>query len=730
VTTLTPERPRPVAAAAARQAGGPRTWLVLAGLYAAAVAYHSWQSLGHRTPAVFTDELLFAKLAQSFAAGDGFVLRGEAFFFPAPVAVVFQAAAWLLTEAQTAYEVAKALNAAVMTASVFPVYWLARQLTSRRASLLAALAAVSAPGLLYHSYLMTDAAGYAAFSAALAVMTRALGRPSRAWDAAVVGASLLAVLTRTQFVVLPLAYILAVGLVGRATGEGVRRSYRRHCLSCGALIAGGMLGALTGGVALGSYLGVVDLDYPLRDLIRWSALSAGILPFSLGWLIAPGALLGVGFLLIRPRTRAEAGFAALVGVITPLVVLESALIATGDAERVMERYLVYLVPVGFVAFLAYAERGAPGRLLHAGLALALGVVALLYPLATESEYRFSFDSPTLSAYGELNERLTDGDAAAIFAGAAVLGSLTVAMLALWRRPGLGIAVAGICVLAVMGVAAYTADRSMTDRTLAAFAASPPDWLDQSGVGESDYLALPGAQAHAGWNLEAWNRDFGIPIRFAGAEPDHYRFPRARANARGVLTVDGGHTPTTTLVVNDYGSAAQFEGVVSLRPRPGLTVWRFAGPPRIRSLAEGLYHDGWASALVRYRVWSRPGGGAYHVRLALPAGRPRRNVVVAVQGGASRTVRLQGGESTRITLPAGRSNAPPPLEIRTDLADFTGAGGPAPRLVAVRVSELSYAPFRKRAALPIAQSREPCLRARTQSTPCSSGWSGAARPTFT
>ena len=141
--------------------------------------------------------------------------------------------AWLLADAQNAYEVARALNAAVMASAVFPVYWLARQLTSRRAALLAAVAAVVAPGLLYHSYLMTDAAGYPAFLLAVAVMTRALARPSRGWEVAVVGVSLLAVLTRTQFVVLPLAYLVAVAVVGRVTGEGVFGSYRRHRLSCG-----------------------------------------------------------------------------------------------------------------------------------------------------------------------------------------------------------------------------------------------------------------------------------------------------------------------------------------------------------------------------------------------------------------------------------------------------------------------------------------------------------------
>ena len=144
------------------------------------------------------------------------------------------------------------------------------------------------------------------------------------------------------------------------------------------------------------------------------------------------------------------------------------------------------------------------------------------------------------------------------------------------------------------------------------------------------------------------------------------------------------------MVGDYGSAAELDGTVLLRPRPGLTVWRLHGEPRIRSLAEGVYHDGWASALARYRVWSEPGGGVYRVRLALPAGRPARTVELSVRGGASKSVVLEGGDSVRVELRAGAGPRPAPLEIRTERSDFEGRGGPAPRLVAVRVSELSYA----------------------------------------
>jgi hypothetical protein len=681
-TTLARERPR----ARTMTAVPSRTpWIPLVALYLGAVAYHAVQSLGHRTPAIFTDELLFVKLAQSVAAGDGFVLRGETYFFPAPVAVLIQATAWLLSDAESAYQAAKVVNALVMAAALFPAYWLARQLVSRRSSLVVALAAVAAPGLLYHSYLMTDAAGYPAFLLALAVMTRALARPAQGWDVAVVGVSLLAVLTRTQFAVVPLAYLVAVAAVGRSTGEGIRASFSRHRISAATLVGFGGVAVLTGGGVFGPYGGVVELELPIGELTRWSVLTAGILPFSFGWLVTPGAVLGLGMLLAAPRTRAEAGFAALATAIVPLCIFEAALIATGDAGRVMERYLFCLVPVAFVAFLAYVERGATRRAIHAALALGLGAVALVYPLTTEADYRFSFDSPTLSAFGEVAWRLTDGDAAAIFAGAALLGSLIVAGLALWSRVGIEVAAATVVLLVAVGATAYQADREMTARTLDTFAADPPDWLDKSDLGRSDYLALPGAQTHAGWNLETWNRDFGRPISLRPEEEDNYGFARARVHGDGRL----GIRTTRTLLVNDYGSAAELAGTVVRRPRPGLTVWRLDGEPRLRSLAEGLYPDGWAAAIVRYRVWNRPGGGVYRVRLALPAGRSTRIVRLKIDGGEAKTVTLAGGKRVAVELRAGTAARPGALEIRTDRSDFEGQGGSAPRLVAVRVSGLAY-----------------------------------------
>ncbi len=162
------------------------------------------------------------------------------------------------------------------------------------------------------------------------------------------------------------------------------------------------LAALVGGTALlGTYSGLALVDYPAGQVVRWAGWTAALLPFAAGIVIVPGAVLGFGYGAARPRSRAEGAFARLALGVGALFVLQAGLIAAADSHRPLERYVIYLAPLAAIAFFAYAERGAPRRKLYAGIALALGLAAWLMPFPTLADYRFSFDSPVLSAYGTL-----------------------------------------------------------------------------------------------------------------------------------------------------------------------------------------------------------------------------------------------------------------------------------------------------------------------------------------
>jgi hypothetical protein len=637
------------------------------------------------TPAVFGDELLYSKLAQSLVSGDGLSVRGEPVFFPAPLAVLAQAPAWLIQSTPDAYAVVKALNTALMAAAVWPAYCIARRLVRPSFALLAAARTVAGPPMLYGAYLMSEALAYPVFLLALATMLRAIERPSPRMEAAVVAVSLAAVLTRTQFVVVPIAYLFAVPLAARLAGEPVRAALRRHRLSLGVFLGAAVVVLVTGGALLGTYRGATSLDYDLTAVLGWTGLTAALVPFAAGWLVVPGALVGLGLLALRPRGRTDAAFSALVLACVALVLLEVGLVAAGEAERVLERYAIYLVPLVAIAFFAYAERGAPWRRLYIGLALAGAATAWLMPFSAKAGTGFTFDTPTFSVYGQLADWVGHPNAATVFAGVPFLGGLALALLPLRHRAApAAVGLATVALLLLSGLPAYAGDHAVTRGTLALRAGEPPDWLDRSGLGSADYLQLPGGSSHYGWLLEAWNRDFRHVLRMGVPTYDGFASSSAEVDRDGRLLVDG-HTPDAgVLVVNDFGTAIDLEGEVVARPREGLTAYRVPAAPKVRSLATGVYFDRWAAAVVRYRAWPRSRGQVL-VELNLPAGHEARNVRVGTTA-----VSVGPGETETVRIPVSRPGITE-FTIRTDRADFLAAGTPNARLVAIRIPAISFVP---------------------------------------
>jgi hypothetical protein len=656
-------------------------WLAaLAAVFGIGALYHWLQSLGHVTPAVFTDELLFSELARSFASGDGFVVRGEPLFFPAFVPALLQAPAWLAGSTPLAYGLAKGINTLLMCSAALPAYWLARSLLRPAYALVAAIATVAGGGMLYHGYLTSEAAAYPIFLLAVALCVRALSAPSRGRDFAALAVLALAVVTRAQFVVLPLAFALSIVLVGRPL--------RRHTVALAGLGVAALAAAAVGASSLGFYEGARTLDYPLGETLRWTAWTAALLPFAAGMLIAPGALLGLALGAFRPRDPVERAFAVLTGLLLALMPLQAGLIAAGEAQKPFERYVFYLLPLAFVAFFVLAERQPAGRKLYAGVALAFAALALFVPFASLAIHPFSFDSPTLSAVETLGRWTSQGDAATLLAAAGVLAVLAAA--ALQRRP-LVLAGLSVALAFLIGAAAYAGDRRMTRRTLVSLAPAHADWLERTGIRRADVLVLPGASLHAGWVLESWNRNVGRTYHLGDLPTDPLPFTQVGLGPDGTVS-DGTGRPVRSrhLVVNDSGAQLELDGVRLRRLDEGLSLYRVDGPVRVRSLATGVYRDGWAQGVAGYRAWPQTAGrGAYRVALALPAGRPVREVVLEA-GAVRRRGVLEPGRTLTLRVPV--SGRPlPELAIRIERADFVGADTPKPRLVAARVLGLEFIP---------------------------------------
>jgi hypothetical protein len=662
---------------------GRRPWLLaLVGLFGVAVVYHWLQSRGHVTPAIFTDELMFAELARSVAEGEGLKVRGEAFSFPALVPVLVQAPAWLAGGA-AAYGVAKSLNVVLMCLALFPAWALARLVLRPAYAFGVAAATVAGGAMLYHSYLTSEAVAYPVFLLAVGVCVRAVAEPSRRRDAAAVLVLGLAVLTRAQFVALPIAFVVAVLLVGRPV--------RRHAISLSALAVLAAAVLVRGRSGLGFYGGAGELEYPAIETLRWAGWTAALLPFAAGMLVVPGALLGLGYTVIKARTRAEAAFGVMTVVLLLALSLEAGLIASGEAHKPLERYAFYVVPLLFAAFFLYLERGAPRRRLYAGVALGMGGLALAVPFASLALDPFSFDSPTLSAVEALG-RYAPADAASLFAAGGLLAALAAAAVPL-RRWGGAVAVVSLALALAVGAAAYTGDRRMTQRTLDALAPAQRDWVDSLGIERADVLVLPGGSLHFGWMLESWNRNVGRTFHLGDVAEDPLPFTEVGIRPDGTVT-DGAGTPLRSehLVVNDSSSQIELAGERLASPLRGLTLYRTAGPLRLRSLATGVHTDRWAASVVGYRVWPiEATRGEFQVRLELPEGRLARQVELEA-GPVSRRAELRPGRPLDLRIPV--SGRPvPELSIRIDRADLIDAEAPRPRFVGARITRLEFVLFR-------------------------------------
>jgi hypothetical protein len=568
-------------------------------LFVTATVYHFLQSRGHATLTVFNDELLYTKLSQSLAAGHGLSIRGEHFYFPSPLAPLVQAPVWLLHSMPQAYAAAKLLNAAVMSAAVFPAYWLARRVVRPTYALVVAAATVATPAMVYHGYLMSEALAYPVFLCAVVVIVRGVERPSLA----VPVVCAVAIATRAQFLVLPLAYLAAVAVCERGR-------YRRHLVP--VTITSLCLIALVGVPgALGQYGEATHIGHDPGAVAHWALTTGSLTPFALGLAIVPGALFGFAVLWRKP-----------IGVVsiacTALFLGQAALIAAGEAHRPLERYVFYVTPLVFLAFFAYVERGAPWRSAYTlfTIAGAIGLSLVSFPGLTGTAGYF-FDSFTLTGFARASFYLGLTDASLLYALAPLaLGALALAV----RRLPLVLAAVAIAAMLATGVGVYATDRLATSFAARTFNAEPADWLDRSGLGAATYLVLPQSDYFVGTGLESWNRDVRHVAVLQTQPPDPFPSSVARITRDGSLQL--GH-PARIVVANIAGSAIGLDGKVVARPRKDLVAYRVPAHPHVRWLADGLAPDRWTGTKLRYQAWPvRP--GRYELTLSVPRGeQPRR-----------------------------------------------------------------------------------------------------------
>lgn len=676
---------------------------------------------------VMTDEMQYVKLALGLVRhGDllpelhGYRAEVYSQLYPAllaPLVGVF--------DMPTAFRAAHYLNAAIMASTTVPTYLLVRGLPAGRVpALIAAALSVAVPYMAMSLILMTEVPGYPAFMWAMLAMHRAMIAPSPRRDLVAFAGIALAVLARTQFMLLVLVYPAAVVLheagyalaARQGLGAALREAARRHIVLWCAVGLGILVAAA---LAIGGRLSSVLGSYQATakgDLLPAGLVDSAIRHFDLV-VVAGGvitAILGLGWMLssvLKPSAKSLHAYAilALVAGVAMLVQVTSF-----DLRFVggflQTRYLTPLPALLIVASVACCldERRRWIGVLVAALALSRVLPWLPYSPAPSPW----FGAPDTAFHVVLSGRIPqvagwvglDGVTVpeALRWGTLVLGVLLAVLLRAAAPRVALIAVAAVVLPYCVAETVYVLHkmttgpngaRSVSDGTLAG-----RDWIDRAVPDGASVAIIPVTVAAAPvaqdqvayysqtlwWDTEFWNKSVDTAYERLGRD-SFTDWPKPYVTvdrAAGRLVVDDRRP---YLVV----SSSQMD----FRPK-ALRVVADTGVQQILEVPRSYALD-WATAGVEdtgavARAWSlRVYGdttGATRRRVgfdvvATPELRRRTRIVLDAQNKTSTATVVRGGTANprlSICVPAGghvdvaaRSVGPANVRLTRVVAEDSG-----------------------------------------------------------
>jgi len=675
---------------------------------------------------VMTDEMQYAKLALAIARDGSLLPHLHGVYYPSlnQLYPLVQSPVFGLLDMPEAFRVAHVLNAFLMATAAIPAYGLGRAVVGSRAGGLAAAALTAfVPWMAMSAGLVTEVVGYPALVWALWAMQRGVADPSPRGDVVAGVALLVAFFARTQYVVLVIAYPLAVIVheagfaLAAATPDrrGALRPALRHCVrrhvvlwvAVGVALVAVVPLALQGRLAtlLGQYAGAAHGDLLPAGVPRSIALHVDLVAVGLG--VLP-AVLAVGWALgtlVRPSTKPLHAFAVLAAVTaTGFAVQVASYSVRLVGGAIQTRYIVPLVPlfiVGAVACCLDARRRWPGVLV-AAVALAAAVGLRAWGPVPSPWFASPDTAWHIVLYGRVSqlEQLTGIGPLSlglILRWATVLVGILLA-LALRRLPP-RVTLAGVTALVLAYGIAETAyvlngvtggpngERSVSSGTLAG-----RDWIDRAVPGERVALMpipITGAPLGLGaiayfsqtlwFDQEFWNKAVDQAYAWQGADP-YTPFPKP------VMHVDPG---TGRLVVDDQRRFV-VQSVSDLRfglrgarerartadvrlldvPRPYRVDWATSGVDPLGGPATSArirLYGGVAAQLRRVSVEMVPdlgATGAQRYVLRSAQARTRGTLRIGDVLDTATSVCVPAGGHADVTLRWPRATAPPPVKLRT------------------------------------------------------------------
>jgi hypothetical protein len=609
--------------------------LALGGLLLVTVALRIWLSREIASPWIMVDELLYSEMAKSFASSGHFLVRDAPTGFNSVVYPALISPAWLAHPMGTTYGLAKAINVVVMTSAAIPLYLWARRLVAPVFALVVVVLTLLMPSFIYTGMLMTENAFLPAFVLAAFLFALMLERPTLLLQLAAFAAILLAIGIRFQGLVLLLVLPTAILLKALFELRVERRpqpwrflwsELRRYWILVALLASAALLYVvfqaarghpLTSG--LGSYDVIVGKGYTFDAVRHWVLLHFAELGFSVGILPASAFLLLLGLAFLRGGTRSEAerAFLAVTTAAVPWIVVEVAVFASRFSFRIEDRYMFFLAPLLFLAFVLWLDRGLPRPPALAAAAAAIPAV-LLFFLPLRSLLNVSIYSDTFGLIPLM--RLANGVSGGIPEARRLMlagGIAAAAGFALWPRKGrpdviFPASVAAFLVLASYPIVGTLRDYSRNLRDTAGLQESP-SWIDTRIGKDGNASFLLGTTTETWpetlslWQQEFWNRSLGAVYNLSTPEPaGGPETPVGVAPSTGLIVSKlTGQTVSAPYVVSNLSFGVAGRLIAAHAP---FALYRTTGPLSVAEARSGIYGDGWMSAdaaFTRY-VAKRPG----------------------------------------------------------------------------------------------------------------------------
>lgn len=621
-------------------------------LVAVSALLRFWAAALVPVPWIAPDEFVYGLLGRSLYHTGHFSLLGGPVRFYTLVYPALVGGPLSLGDQSAGYLLLKALQATVMSLTAVPVYLWGRSFLSRRLALLAAALTLAVPALAYSGLIMTEVAFYPVAVLAAWALARALAVPSLGRQAVVLAAVVLAAATRLQALILVPALVTAVA--AKTLLDRDLRTLRRFVPSLAGIAA--LAGAWSawqlrkGGPAtdiLGAYRAAGETSYNVHDATLFILYHAGDLVLMSGVFPVCAAAVLVAQAL-RRREPSEDVRALLAVTVSWSVwfVGQVGVFASRHVGRLAERDLIGLLPLLFLVFALWLERGAPRPRLAAALtALAALLLVLELPMGKLVTLAALPDAFTLiplyrlhvRAPGVSVELVTDLAAAA----AAVL------FLVVPRRRVWGLAA---LVLAFLALTSFSAGRVVTAQATLVRQSTLGDrraWIDHEVPGPVAYVYGGEVYWNAAWQSIFWNRSVHrlydlLTALVPGPVPQESIGPLED----GRLVFPNGRPVTARYVV--AGSSLTFFGsVVAGAPRADLYAWKIDPPLRLSRLIRNLPPAGGVGVHFEIRAYACAGGA---LDLEVVALAPLR-VEVRRNGVHWRTFRLAAGERRSVLIPA-------------------------------------------------------------------------------